>query len=102
MAIMSAKTAEPPSDTKGSGRPVMGMMPIVMPMFTKDWNANQIAMPEAISMPNRSSARAAMRNARTITMPSRTTMVIVPTKPSSSPATVKMKSVCWDGTRCPR
>ena len=33
------------------------MMPIVMPMFTNDWNANHMAMPDATSMPNRSSAR---------------------------------------------
>ena len=27
----------------GSGSPVIGMMPTVMPMLTKDWNANQTA-----------------------------------------------------------
>ncbi len=77
------------------------MMPIVMPMFTNDWNANHIAMPDATSRPNRSSARVAMRSARTITTPSRKTITMVPTKPSSSPATVKMKSVCWEGTKWP-
>ena len=76
----------------------MGMIPTVMPMLTKDWNRNQIATPEATSMPNRSSARVAMRRARMTTTPSRATTTIAPTKPSSWPTTVKMKSVLWAGT----
>ena len=35
-----AMIAEPPYDMNGSGMPVIGMMPIVMPMFSKTWNAN--------------------------------------------------------------
>ena len=38
-----------------------------MPMFTKAWTANQIAIPDATSMPNWSSARAAIRSARSST-----------------------------------
>ena len=52
------------------------MMPIVMPMFTNDWNANHIATPDATSRPNRSSARVAMRSARMITTPIRNTITI--------------------------
>ena len=40
------------------------MMPIVMPMLMNDWTPNQIAMPDATSMPNWSSALAAIRSAR--------------------------------------
>ena len=75
------------------------MMPIVMPTLTNDWNMNQMATPDATSMPNMSSVTAAIRIARKITTPSRKTITAQPTKPSSSPATVKMKSVCTDGTK---
>ena len=78
-----------------------GVIPMVMPMLMKDWTPNQIAIPDATSRPNMSSARAAIRIARTSTMASRAMMVIAPTKPSSSPATAKMKSVCCSGTKLP-
>ena len=32
-------------------------------------------------------------------MPSSTMITAQPTKPTSSPATLKMKSVCWFGTK---
>ena len=32
----------PPYETNGNGRPVTGMMPIVIPMFSNTWNANQL------------------------------------------------------------
>ena len=34
-----AMIAEPPYDMNGNGMPVIGMMPIVIPMFSKTWNA---------------------------------------------------------------
>src|SRR5215467_14164443 len=74
---------------------------MVIPMLMKDWTPNQIAIPDATSRPNISSARAAIRIARTSTMASSATMVMAPTKPSSSPATEKMKSVCCSGTKLP-
>ena len=45
---------EPPYDTNGSGSPVTGMMPRVIPMFSKAWKANQATTPVATSRPNRS------------------------------------------------
>ena len=42
-----AITAEPPYDMNGSGMPVIGMMPIVMPMFSNIWNANIASTPTA-------------------------------------------------------
>ena len=36
---------EPPTETNGSGMPVIGAMPIVMPTLTKTWNRNTNAMP---------------------------------------------------------
>ena len=73
----------------------VGCATIVMPMLMNACAANQIATPAATSSPNASSARAAIRTARKITRPSSTTIVAHPTKPSSSPATAKMKSVPW-------
>jgi hypothetical protein len=72
-----------------------------MPMLMNDWAANQIAIPPASSMPNRSSARAAITSARTTTTLSSTMITAAPAKPSSSPATAKMKSVCGSGTKLP-
>ena len=80
---------------------MIGMMPMVMPTLTNVWKMNQIATPDATSMPNMSSAIWAARIARNTTMPSRPTMTAAPTKPSSSPATVKMKSVWTEGTKLP-
>ena len=77
------------------------MMPIVMPMLMNAWTPNQTATPDATSMPNMSSATAAALIARKMMMPSSPTITAQPTKPSSSPATVKMKSVCTEGTKFP-
>ena len=77
------------------------MIPTVIPMLMNDCAANQIAMPEATSMPNWSSARAAIRSARRNSTASSTMITAAPTKPSSSPATAKMKLVCCSGTKFP-
>ena len=60
---MLANIAEPPYDTNGSGRPVIGMMPSVIPMFSNVWNANQQTTPPATSGPNRSARVLAIRSA---------------------------------------
>ena len=49
--------AEPPTETNGSGMPVIGAMPIVMPTFTKTWNRNANTIPAATIAPYRSEAR---------------------------------------------
>ena len=83
----------------GSGMPVIGMMPIVMPMFSNTWNANIAEHADAderaeeVGRQQGGSPDAATRAARRA--PS---SVAPPTKPSSSPTTVKMKSVCCSGT----
>jgi hypothetical protein len=38
----------------GSGMPVMGIMPIVIPAFWRIWNAHMATRPAAISAPNMS------------------------------------------------
>ena len=40
-----ATSDDPPSERNGSGIPVMGMMPTVMPMLTKAWRASMATTP---------------------------------------------------------
>src|SRR5581483_10343459 len=80
------------------GMPVIGMIPIVMPTFSKIWKTNMARMPTHSSVPNRSRASVAVRQVRQTTTANRARRVNAPTKPNSSPTTVKMKSVCCSGT----
>ena len=98
-ATRPANIDEPPYDTKGSGTPVTGMMPRHIPTFWKAWKPNQQAMPAAATRPKTSSVRVAIARARQMTTPSSTTTSPAPSRPSSSPATVKTKSVCCSGTK---
>ena len=47
IAIRFAIIDEPPTLTNGSGMPVIGAMPIVMPTFTKIWKSNENTSPPA-------------------------------------------------------
>ena len=58
-AIQLANMAEPPYETNGSGSPVTGMIPSVIPMLTKVWNANQQTTPARDEPAERSGDRAA-------------------------------------------
>ena len=51
MAIQVDIIEVPPADTNGNGIPVIGMMPNVIPMFSKVWNANQATTPVAMRRP---------------------------------------------------
>jgi hypothetical protein len=96
-----ANIDEPPYDTNISGRPGHRHDPIVMPMLTKAWKANQ----------DTTRPRPALR---TVPGVGRDPQAApddesqhqqddpAPAKPSSSPATVKTKSVCCSGTYSPR
>ena len=71
-------------------------------MFSNAWNVNQHTIPVATRRPNMSSARSAIRIARHSTMPEQhDDRRRCRRSPSSSPATVKMKSVCCSGTNLP-
>ena len=74
------------------------MMPMVMPTFSKTWNSSMQSTPTQISVPKSSRASWAVRQIRQATMAKRASSVPAPTKPSSSPTAVKMKSVCCSGT----
>jgi hypothetical protein len=75
------------------------MIPTHIPMFWNAWKPNQQAMPAAAIRPKTSSLRAAIASARQMMMPSSAIRKAAPTRPSSSPATVKTKSVCCSGTK---
>ena len=65
------------------------------PTFCTTCTASQVATPTATSRPNASSARAATTSTRPTTNASSRSSPVAPTKPSSSPATEKMKSLSW-------
>ena len=83
----------------GSGMPVTGMMPMVMPTFSKIWNTNMASTPTQIEHAELVAGQLGRppdppdddREQRRAAWPP-------PTKPSSSPTAVKMKSVCCSGT----
>src|SRR5215207_8847876 len=57
LAAAGMDVEEPPYDRNGSGSPVIGMIPSVIPMLTNVWKANQHATPPATSRPKRSGDR---------------------------------------------
>ena len=92
---------DPPYEIKGSGTPVIGIKPMDMPIFSKVCRANQAMTPTQTNLPKRSLVRWAIRKARQKKRPKKANIKPEPTKPVSSPATVKMKSVCCSGTNLP-
>ena len=48
----------------GNGMPVIGMMPMVMPMFSNTWIANIASTPIASSVPKKSEDNSAIRQIR--------------------------------------
>src|SRR4029078_5183197 len=55
---------DPPTETKGSGMPVIGAAPIDMALFTKTWNRNMNAIAPATTAENRSRALVTIFRAR--------------------------------------
>ncbi len=81
----------------GSGMPVTGIMPIVMPTFTKAWKRKMVATPTARSTPKRSREMVAMWSIRQTRMKNSTSSVRLPTNPTLSARLENMKSVCSAG-----
>ena len=97
MAIKVAINDVPPELTSGSGTPVIGIILITPPMLIKAWLMIIDPIPPASNLPNGSFVyRTILTTAKASSM-KRTTTVIVPTNPSSSPITEKIKSVCGAG-----
>src|SRR5581483_9260620 len=91
---------DPPNDTNGSGIPETGSRPTTPPMLMAAWAVTHTVMPAARSMPKRSGARAATRTPRTANATNSERTSSEPIRPSSSPLTAKMKSVCAFGRKC--
>ena len=102
MQANAEMVAEPPYDTKGSGMPVTGMMPRFMPTFSKMWNTNMAEHPDADEAAHLVAGQLRRppdppHDSRQQQQQERRTRA----KPSSSPGTVKMKSVSCSGTDPP-
>ena len=78
---------------------MIGMIPSVIPTFTNTWMASIDAMPAARYVPKGSLANSAILTARQMRRANNISTKMAPTKPNSSPITVKMKSVCCSGTK---
>ena len=78
--------------------PVTGMMPIVMPMFSKQLKEKKMNTPRQRTRPIVSLAFLPIMNIRNATKASRVIIRLEPMKPSCSPIAVKMKSVRCSGT----
>ncbi len=76
------------------GMPVTGSTPTTAPILIKVSLANQATSPTASIPPNRWGERIAARMPNQTKEPSSTRTSAAPMKPSSSPMTEKMKSVC--------
>ena len=85
----------------GNGIPVIGIKPIVMPAFSRIWNAHILMIPAATRLPYKSIEEAqtlkhAISSARYSPISTR-----APMNPPSSPSTAKMKSVWRSGRKLP-
>ena len=67
IATRFATIDEPPTVTNGSGMPVTGAMPIVMPTLTNTWNRKAKTIPPATTAPYRSPATVITRRPRQTT-----------------------------------
>ena len=84
---------------KGSGMPVMGMMPMHMPTSWSTWNDHMDAAPASTSFAKGKSIRCASAMVEKIIHPKRRSTHDDPTKPNSSESNAKTKSVCASGKK---
>src|ERR1019366_7062561 len=93
-ATMVMTRDDPPYEMKGNGMPVTGRTPTTAPTLIKVSLASQATRPTANTPPNRWGERVAARMPNQTKAPKSTRTRPAPMKPSSSPMTEKMKSVC--------
>src|SRR5205085_5666859 len=91
-AARFASSAEPPYETNGSGRPVVGARPVATARLTNAYSASCSVRPAASRNWNESVARAMTRNPRHTKMTNNTMRRVEPRNPSSSARMEKMKS----------
>src|SRR5262249_2499271 len=97
IASRFATIDEPPTVTNGSGMPVTGATPIVMPTLTKTWNRKPNTMPPATVALKRSSASVMIRRPRQTTRRYSSSRIETPRNPRCSANEAKTKSVACSG-----
>ncbi len=96
-AAIETNSDDPPRLMKGSTIPVKGSSPVTTPALISACPASKTVSPQPSTVPNASRARSAMRNPRQVSRTKRAMTSKHPNRPSSSPTTAKMLSVCGTG-----
>ena len=82
----------PPEEKNGSGRPVVGIMPMTTATFSTHCTPIMQVMPPASRLPKRSWQRMAVRSPKNRNAPKAHSTPTQPAQPRSSPTTANMKS----------
>ena len=88
---------EPPAETNGSGMPVSGAIPSTAARLMVACPQTSAVRPAARSFPKGSRQRIAMRKPAKANAAKPQITSAEPTRPSSSPTTAKIMSVCASG-----
>ena len=88
---------DPPTDTNGSGMPVTGAIPTVIPTLIAIWTKSATAIPPATIAENGSRATVMILSARQITSRYSARMIAPPKNPRCSASDAKAKSVASSG-----
>ena len=88
---------EPPYETNGSGIPVSGATPIAAAMLIAAWPQTSAVIPAASRFANGSRQAMASRTPAYAKAVKAINTRVTPTRPSSSPMTAKIMSVCASG-----
>ena len=89
----------PPAEKNGNVTPMTGRSARHMPIFETDCKAMSPKKPKHMQRPRSSLAFDAIYSTRRRYNNNNTMMAVQPMKPSSSPTTEKIKSLCWNVTR---
>jgi len=95
--VSATTRLEPPYETNGSGIPVSGASPSTAARLIAAWPQMSAVSPAASSFPKGSRQRSAMRKPATAKTPNAAITSADPKRPSSSPMTAKIMSVCASG-----
>src|SRR3989339_1143287 len=90
---------EPPKPTKGRVSPFVGRHPVTTAIFKIACRDTRNVIPIANTLPRYSLCFNAILTPRQVNKANRTSIPIVPTKPSSWPITAYTKSVCTSGIK---
>ena len=96
-AIMAVHNDDPPYDKKSNGIPVMGIVPMTIPMLTIKWKKYMATMPVAMRVPKEFTVYLIMTTPRPMMREYSPKTTKPPMKPHSSERILKMKSVLCCG-----